>query len=40
MIFVVVEELIPEPQRKYENIDVVTMATQMSPLRVSVVVCR
>lgn len=27
MIFVVVEELIPESQRKYENIDVVTMAT-------------
>ncbi|MFT5194059.1 MAG: ZIP family zinc transporter [Cellvibrionaceae bacterium] len=27
MIFVVVEELIPESQRKYENIDVVTMST-------------
>src|SRR5210317_579936 len=27
MIFVVVEELIPESQRKYENIDLVTMAT-------------
>ncbi|MGM0417434.1 MAG: ZIP family metal transporter [Thermodesulfobacteriota bacterium] len=27
MIFVVVEELIPESQRKYENIDTVTMAT-------------
>lgn len=27
MIFVVVEELIPESQRKYENIDIVTMAT-------------
>jgi ZIP family zinc transporter len=29
MIFVVVEELIPESQRKYENIDVVTMATMI-----------
>ena len=27
MIFVVVEELIPESQRDYENIDLVTMAT-------------
>lgn len=27
MIFVVVEELIPESQRKHENIDIVTMAT-------------
>ncbi len=27
MIFVVVEELIPESQRRYENIDVVTLAT-------------
>jgi ZIP family zinc transporter len=27
MIFVVVEELIPESQRKYENIDTVTMST-------------
>ena len=27
MIFVVVEELIPESQREYENIDLVTMAT-------------
>ncbi|SFU01811.1 zinc transporter, ZIP family [Halomonas saccharevitans] len=27
MIFVVVEELIPESQRQYENIDLVTMAT-------------
>ena len=27
MIFVVVEELIPEAQRIYENIDLVTMAT-------------
>lgn len=27
MIFVVVEELIPESQRKNENIDLVTMAT-------------
>lgn len=27
MIFVVVEELIPESQRKYENIDLVTLAT-------------
>ncbi len=27
MIFVVVEELIPESQRKYENIDMVTMTT-------------
>lgn len=27
MIFVVVEELIPESQRRYENIDTVTMAT-------------
>ena len=27
MIFVVVEELIPESQRKYENIDMVTIAT-------------
>ena len=27
MIFVVVEELIPESQREYENIDTVTMAT-------------
>jgi zinc transporter, ZIP family len=29
MIFVVVEELIPESQRKYENIDVVTMVTML-----------
>lgn len=29
MIFVVVEELIPESQRKYENIDMVTMATMI-----------
>lgn len=29
MIFVVVEELIPESQRKYENIDMVTMATMV-----------
>lgn len=29
MIFVVVEELIPESQRKYENIDTVTMATMI-----------
>ena len=29
MIFVVVEELIPESQRKYENIDTVTMATMV-----------
>jgi zinc transporter, ZIP family len=29
MIFVVVEELIPESQRKYENIDVVTMTTMI-----------
>ncbi len=29
MIFVVVEELIPESQRKYENIDAVTMATMV-----------
>ena len=29
MIFVVVEELIPESQRKYENIDLVTMATMI-----------
>jgi ZIP family zinc transporter len=29
MIFVVVEELIPESQRKYENIDLVTMATMV-----------
>ena len=27
MIFVVVEELIPESQRRHENIDLVTMAT-------------
>ena len=27
MIFVVVEELIPESQRNYANIDLVTMAT-------------
>lgn len=27
MIFVVIEELIPESQRKYENIDIVTMTT-------------
>jgi len=27
MIFVVVEELIPESQKTYENIDTVTMAT-------------
>jgi ZIP family zinc transporter len=27
MMFVVVEELIPESQRNYENIDLVTMAT-------------
>ncbi len=27
MIFVVVEELIPESQKRYENIDVVTMST-------------
>jgi len=27
MIFVVVEELIPESQRIYENIDIVTMST-------------
>jgi ZIP family zinc transporter len=27
MIFVVVEELIPESQREYKNIDIVTMAT-------------
>ncbi len=27
MIFVVVEELIPESQRIYENIDLVTMST-------------
>ncbi len=29
MIFVVVEELIPETQRKYENIDLVTMTTMI-----------
>ena len=29
MIFVVVEELIPESQRNYENIDIVTMATMI-----------
>lgn len=29
MIFVVVEELIPESQRKFENIDTVTMATMV-----------
>lgn len=29
MIFVVVEELIPESQRKYEHIDMVTMATMV-----------
>jgi len=29
MIFVVVEELIPESQRKNENIDLVTMATMV-----------
>ena len=29
MIFVVVEELIPESQRKHENIDLVTMATML-----------
>jgi ZIP family zinc transporter len=29
MIFVVVEELIPESQRAYENIDLVTMATMV-----------
>lgn len=29
MIFVVVEELIPESQRKHENIDTVTMATMI-----------
>lgn len=29
MIFVVVEELIPESQRKYENIDLVTMTTMV-----------
>ncbi len=29
MIFVVVEELIPESQKKYENIDMVTMATMV-----------
>lgn len=29
MIFVVVEELIPESQRKFENIDTVTMATML-----------
>ncbi|MBT6338769.1 MAG: ZIP family metal transporter, partial [Desulfobacula sp.] len=29
MIFVVVEELIPESQGKYENIDMVTMATMV-----------
>ena len=29
MIFVVVEELIPESQRKHENIDTVTMATMV-----------
>jgi ZIP family zinc transporter len=27
MIFIVVEELIPESQREYKNIDIVTMAT-------------
>jgi len=29
MIFVVVEELIPESQKKYENIDIVTLATMI-----------
>jgi ZIP family zinc transporter len=29
MIFVVVEELIPESQKKHENIDTVTMATMV-----------
>jgi ZIP family zinc transporter len=29
MIFVVVEELIPESQRNYKNIDLVTMATMV-----------
>ena len=29
MIFVVVEELIPESQREYKNIDLVTMATMI-----------
>lgn len=29
MIFVVVEELIPESQRNYKNIDLVTMATML-----------
>ena len=29
MIFLVVEELIPESQRQYENIDLVTMATML-----------
>ncbi|MEY3090940.1 MAG: hypothetical protein RL113_1256, partial [Pseudomonadota bacterium] len=29
MIFVVVEELIPESQKKYENIDLVTMTTMV-----------
>lgn len=29
MIFVVIEELIPESQRKYENIDLVTMTTML-----------
>ncbi|PLY01682.1 MAG: ZIP family metal transporter, partial [Desulfuromonas sp.] len=29
MIFVVVEELIPESQRKQENIDIVTMSTMI-----------
>ncbi|MCP4161429.1 MAG: ZIP family metal transporter, partial [Deltaproteobacteria bacterium] len=29
MIFVVVEELIPESQRNHENIDMVTMATMV-----------
>ncbi len=29
MIFVVVEGLIPESQRKYENIDLVTMTTMV-----------
>ena len=29
MIFVVVEELIPEPQRDQANIDIVTMSTMV-----------
>ena len=29
MIFVVVEELIPESQREYKNIDLVTLATMI-----------